>query len=289
LDFAQELTVKPVILRMKSGLSVAALPPSITMPTIKKILFPVDFSEACRATARYAEAFAGQFQSEVMLLHVVGRGEHTVPEELLPGRQAKLDAFLKDEFKYFDVGRLCVTGNDPAEVIAEAARRWEADLVMMPTHGLGTFRRFLLGSVTAKVLSDLDCPVWTDAHLESAPRLKEIHCRKILCAVDLGERSHSVLRWASWLSAEYQAPLKLVHAGLPSEDTMRRIDLLQKELGAKAEAMIVRGDPSQVAAQAARDFGADLLVIGRHGGAGEFLRQNAYAILCASPCPVVSI
>ena len=39
------------------------------------------------------------------------------------------------------------------------------------------------------------------------------------------------------------------------------------------------------------EFGADLLVIGRHSGAGiaEHLFQNAYAILRESPCPVISV
>ena len=37
--------------------------------------------------------------------------------------------------------------------------------MIMPTHGYGVFRRFLLGSVTSKVLHDLGCPVLTGAHL----------------------------------------------------------------------------------------------------------------------------
>ena len=36
----------------------------------------------------------------------------------------------------------------------------------MPTHGLGKLRRFILGSVTAKVLHDLEAPVLTGAHVE---------------------------------------------------------------------------------------------------------------------------
>jgi nucleotide-binding universal stress UspA family protein len=38
---------------------------------IKKILFPVDFSEACLGASRYVEAFTGRFQAELTLLHVV--------------------------------------------------------------------------------------------------------------------------------------------------------------------------------------------------------------------------
>ena len=277
------------------------------MPQIKKILFPVDFSDSCLATARYVQALAGRFEATIMLLHVVGMGEHTLADELLPVKRAQLDAFLADELKYFTVERVCVKG-DPAPEIANAAKRWSADLVAMPTHGVGVFRRLLLGSVTAKVLHDLECPVWTSAHLETAPRLEEIHCRRILCAVDLTERSRNVLAWAAWLAGEYQASLGIVHAtaALPApyygwnlaaefkhsvtEQTARRIENLQKETGTERSRVYVdSGDPATVVAQTAREFDAELLVMGRHGGPGIYLPQNAYAILRESPCPVISI
>ncbi|MGO9646677.1 MAG: universal stress protein [Terriglobales bacterium] len=276
------------------------------MPQIKKILFPVDFSDSCLAAARYVETFAGRFEAEILLLHTVGMGEHNLAEELLPGRREQLDAFLADELKYFTTKRVCVTGDAAAQIV-DAARRWNPDLVMMPTHGLGVFRRFLVGSVTAKVLYDLDCPVWTSAHLEKAPRLEEIHCRRVLCAVDLGERSRCILEWAAWLAGEHQAGLGIVHASAEfpiahygwnreeefaqsvSEHTARRIEILQKEAGTAAQMFVRSGNPAKVIAQTASDFDADLLVIGRHGGAGTDLRQNTYDILCDSPCPVISI
>ena len=58
------------------------------MPQIRKILFPVDFSDSSFGAARYVEYFAGQFQAEIMLLHAVGMGEHNLAEELLPGTGA---------------------------------------------------------------------------------------------------------------------------------------------------------------------------------------------------------
>ena len=118
---------------------------------IKRILFPVDFSDSCLGAARYVEALAGRFEAEIMLLHVVGMGEHNLAEELLPRRQAQLDAFLAGELKYFTTQRLCVTGDGPETEIVGATRRWSPDLVMMPTHGLGAFRRHMLGSITAKL------------------------------------------------------------------------------------------------------------------------------------------
>jgi nucleotide-binding universal stress UspA family protein len=235
-------------------------------------------------------------------------GEHNLAEELLPRRQTQLDSFLVDELKYFTTQRLCVIG-DPSSGIVDAARRWSPDLVMMPTHGLGVFRRLLLGSVTAKVLHDLDCPVWTGVHSAAAPLLEKIHCRRILCAVDLTERSRMILDWASSLAGEYQAVLGIAHATaeLPpayygmslekeyaqsvSEQTKRRVEILQTAAGTAGPVFVNSGDPAEVVACAAKDFDADLVVIGRHSGKGiaGHLRHNAYAIVRNSPCPVISI
>jgi nucleotide-binding universal stress UspA family protein len=278
------------------------------MPQIGKILFPVDFSDSCVGAARHVAFFAGQFEAEIMLLHVVTMGEHNLASELLPGRQAQLNAFLTSELKYFTAHRVCVTG-DPPSAIAECARSWNPDLVMIPTHGLGYFRRHLLGSITAKALHDLSCPMWTSIHAETAPALEEIHCRRILCAVDLCERSGCILGWAAWLAGEYQASLAIVNAtpqvdatasGWYLEEEFRRYvsEKAEKEIGAlqaqtstASRVYINPGDPAEVIANAARDFGADLLVIGRHGAAGlaGALLQNAYAIIRESPCPVISI
>jgi nucleotide-binding universal stress UspA family protein len=279
------------------------------MPEIKKILFPVDFSESCFAAARYVEALAGQFEAEIKMLHVVGMGEHALAEELLPERRVQLDSFLADELKYFTTQRLCVIG-DPATEIVQAAARWKPDLVAIPTHGLGTFRRLLIGSVTAKVLSDLDCPVWTGVHLQTPKPLESIHTKRILCAVDFSDRSLNVLEYAWWLARDYQSTLAVVHAtpqlngayygyGIEQEyseamaaEAQKRIDSLQSATGADIQQVFINSaSPASVVSCAALQFDADLLVMGRHSSSGiaGFLRPNAYSILRESPCPAISI
>jgi len=278
------------------------------MNAIKKILFPLDFSDRCLGAARYVEALAGRFDAEIMLLHVVDRGEHAPAEELWPGRKKKLDSFLAEEFQYFKTRRVCVLG-DPAGMIAETARNWSPDLVMMPTHGLGFFDRPVLGSVTARMLRELDHPLWTGVHSEAAPPLEQIHCRKILCALDLGYRSRRVLEWADFLAAEYQAELMVLHAvpemvavaagGRPSEevatasslaDARNRIEGLQAAVGTSASAIVESGDAAEIVVRTAQQFGADLLVAGRsHAGLYGYLYQHLYSIVSEAPCPVLSL
>ena len=277
------------------------------MPQIKRILFPVDFSEACRGAARYVEAFATHFKAEIMLLHAAGKGEQHKAK-------AQLDAFLVSELEAFTTHRVCTEADhapssDPSRTIAETVRSWNADLVMMPTHGLGFFRTHLLGSVTAKMLHDLKCPVWTSVHAESAPPPEGIQCRRVLCSIDLGESSRHVLEWAAWLAGEYHASLGIAHASAAGDafaagwhlreefahyattQANLRMEALQKEVGTAAQVFINPGTPRVVVATTARKFEADLLVIGRHEKTGlrEDLFPNATAILRESPCPVISI
>jgi len=73
----------------------------------KKILFPVDFSERCSSAARMVEIFAGRFQAEVTLLHVLEPLSYNdIPVDSSGIAEQRLSTFLVDELKHFDVRRV---------------------------------------------------------------------------------------------------------------------------------------------------------------------------------------
>src|SRR5215472_15117974 len=165
------------------------------MLNLAKILLPVDFSERCSGAARYAGMLACRFRSELTMLHVVPYDDYPIaamevagtysdwrPERLAEANK-RLETFLKDEFRGISVKRAVLEG-DPATQIVGLAHSDGANLIVMPTHGYGQFRRFILGSVTAKVLHDADCPVLTGVHLEEGPHSGASPFRNILCAID---------------------------------------------------------------------------------------------------------
>jgi nucleotide-binding universal stress UspA family protein len=286
---------------------------------LAKLLLPVDFSDRVYGPARYARILAHRFHSCIALLHVLppphyefGALEIGGPmlAELYATRAShlrrQLDTFLAPEFADIPVERLVMEG-DPARKIVEFAHTSAVDLIVMPTHGYGRFRRFILGSITAKVLHDSDVPVLTGVHLEEAPAA-DVEFRTIVCALDLGAHSSAVLSWASRFRQEYNARLVVVHATTPldpelmdtfSANWRRELDLeareevqrLQDRLGTSAEEVVEAGDPSDVVCDTVRKLGADLLVIGRSASEGVWgrLRAQAYSIIRQSPCPVVSI
>ena len=100
---------------------------------------------------------------------------------------------------------------DPAHTIVEYAHSENSDLIVLPTHGYGPFRRLLLGSVTSKVLHDADCAVWTGLHLEKKPSGEPLTLSHILCAIDLGPHSAKALDWANRLATEFGSKLTIVH------------------------------------------------------------------------------
>jgi len=288
------------------------------MKSLAKILLPVDFSERSLGAARYAKILVDHFHSQLTLLHVLTPPHYefgaleiggSMLAELYANRgtqvEKELETFLAGEMRDVDARRVVLEG-DPARQIVAYAQEENIGLIVMPTHGYGPFRQFILGSITAKVLHDADCPVWTGVHLEEAPMEESIAFRNILCAIDLGPQSCKALEWAAVMQKEFGARLTVIHVTTCAPEAQQgnvqwrqemeqaaRADLarLQQSCGAEAELLVAPGDPAKVVCQTAETQNVDLLVIGRGSAGGVFgrLRTNAYAIIRQSPCPVVSV
>ncbi len=289
------------------------------MFSLSKVLLPVDFSPRAVGAARYAEALVGRCGAEVTMLHVVPPPQYDIATmeagsiavtELYENRKAAAAEqnrkFLSEELPGFQPERRLLEG-DPARAIVKTAHDEGFNLILMPTHGYGLFRRFILGSVAAKVLHDADCPVWTGVHLEEAPAVESIQFRTVLAAVDLGKQSEKTIAWAAGFAQKTSARLVIAHA-TPSmdrrtgefydpwwedvaRDSGQRVAELQKAAGTSAQVVIESGDPPYLIEAVAKRERADLVVIGRGAAAGVLgrLRANSYAIIRQSPCPVVSV
>ena len=288
------------------------------MFTIAKILLPIDFSARSTDAADAAAAIAEHFGSEIAVLHVLApRLDLPLPTSaqmnvIHGGARAEVEEKMK-EFRSNQWGHLAVKRvlreGDPATTIVEYAAEERVDLIMMPTHGYGPFRRLLLGSITAKVLHDANCLVWTAAHTPDASSDVSATPRRIACAVDLGPQSSSVLGWASRLCWEFGASLSVIHVvasldprveeyyfspesrGYVINEARADLTRLLETAGAEGEIHIEAGPIADAVAGAAKQAQADLLVIGRnsHDSIAGRLPTNAYAIIRESPCPVLSV
>lgn len=197
------------------------------MLRLDRILFPVDFSDGCGATGLQVKALAEEFHSEIVLLfamapfsaHVAALDVSSLTPESVAGYKEAvkeaLGAFLADKLSGIRVRRVLADGY-PAEAIVHQASAFDVDLIMMPTRGVGAFRRYVMGSVTAKVLHDANSPVWTGVHHKEAPPFSP-EFRNVVCALDLGPQSLKALVWASGLAEKLHSKLTLLHVVPNSE------------------------------------------------------------------------
>ncbi len=276
------------------------------MLKMERILFPVDYSVRSRATVPAVRYLAGHFGSEVTLLHVVEPNlRSAVPEKAVAQAEAALHEFALAQFDCRPPREL-VTVGDPAGSTTAEANAGNFDLVVMPTRGCGIFRRFLVGSVTAKVLNDTPSPVWTSAHLEHFDAGTFLPIRRVLCAVDFGPRSAEVLRYASELAREFKAILCVGHAipwmsiafeGTWAPNWRGELAALAREAlvaqvaseNLDAEIEVVEGPVHWGLADLSQRWAADMLVIGRTRPGGNRIGSHVHGIVAHSPCPVISI
>jgi nucleotide-binding universal stress UspA family protein len=288
------------------------------MQAFRKVLFPVDMSDNCTAAVPFVEAMARKLQADLILLHVLetppnyftdwyGYMSVVDTQSIVDSRQNEFDSYLRDRFHGLNVDRVMFEG-EPTQAIVKFAQDHATDLIMMPTYGYGVFRRLLLGSVTARVLHEALCPVWTAVHVEDTPAAK-VSVERIMCGVDLTKSSIATMRFASRLAKDFDAKLWLVHAVPGPEagpekyfdsdlqvfleaEARKTIAKMQEDEGiGAAQLCLGTGDVANVLQQAALHHEADLVVIGR-GNATRVLgplRTNVHNIIRKSPCPVISV
>lgn len=146
------------------------------MPTLSRILAPIDFSPSSRAALEYALFLAARTGAALEVLHVWEPAGYVGPGSLAllpvaagqPGwEQTRADVQREVEAL---IGRsgdrpaslsVRVEAGQPDDAVISAAKAVQADLIVMGTHGRTGLARLLLGSIAESVLRRATCPVLT--------------------------------------------------------------------------------------------------------------------------------
>jgi len=144
------------------------------MPTLHRILVPVDFSDASHAALDFAVFLARHLDAQIDALHVCQPAHpgwaFAYPLDLgrdpLPAvARAEAAEQMKHLLAPADGSGVDVHGRlelgDPEQVILEAATDDGYDLVVMGTHGRTGMSHLLLGSLAEKLVRRSPCPVVT--------------------------------------------------------------------------------------------------------------------------------
>lgn len=132
------------------------------------VLLPFDGSDGAAGALHHAAEIAHWADATIHVLFVADTARHSVSvveTEVVDGLVQEGEAIVEQAEKTLDTLDVdyesdVVQGN-PAPTIVEYAERYDHDVIVMPTHGREGVSRYLLGSVTEKVVRLASVPVLT--------------------------------------------------------------------------------------------------------------------------------
>lgn len=282
-----------------------------------QILFPSDGSEPAASALAYALDVAVEHGGTLHVLNVADTARDSVVHvggEVVDALETEGEEIVEaaaDRARERGVPvETAVMQGDPAATIADYAEEYGMDIVVMPTHGRQGVERFLLGSVTERVINATDVPV-----LALNPDRDEgagYPCQEVLAPTDGSRGAALAVAEGAAVAAATGGRLHLLHVveteslGLDVRSVVED-DVLEERAGellaaARETALesglgddavtetVAEGRPHREIRDFVETNDVDLLVLGSHGEA-EFSRYVLGSVtsklLRTSPVPVL--
>ncbi len=265
------------------------------------LLVPLDGSPLAEAAMPAVRHLAETLAAEVTLLHMIERhaprvvhgqphlSAADVAEQYLAElAQSTLPSGLHVQ-RHVHANEI----NDVAGSIVAHANELHIDLIVLCTHGAGGVRHGLFGSVAQRVIALGSTPVLL---IPTPPRAENagVSCRRLLVPLD-GNAEHEqglsavgniasdggvqvllLMVIPTWLDLK---PSQQITSRMLPGTTVELLDASRdpaqaylddktagmKNIGCEVTSRVVRGEPVSAIVAAARDFVADLIVLGTHG------------------------
>lgn len=134
----------------------------------QKVLISVDEDPIAAHAAEVGMELARRIHAQVALIHVIDPALTLAPEAGLAADElaaaakrdaARLVAAFRSRLQADDHALAFVPQGSPGSEIAKAAKEWQADLIVIGSHGRSGITRALVGSVAEAVMRQAPCPV----------------------------------------------------------------------------------------------------------------------------------
>ena len=282
-----------------------------------RVLFPTDGSEAATAAFEYALEIAATHGATVHALHVVDLPFDTpsrIRDDLAETLEREGEEIVEGTAERASERDLSVVTEVregvPHEAIVEYASEADVDLLVVPTHGRDGIERFLVGSVTERVVNTAPVPV-----LAVTPDEHEgftYPCEDVLVPTDGSAGADRALEEGIALSNVVDARLHLLHVveptslgpeGDPGGTDERMDDRANEILNEASETAerasvdsvtrsIAHGRPYREIRSYVEDAGIDVIALGVYGET-DFSRYAlggvSAKLLRTSPVPLLTV
>ena len=291
---------------------------------LKNILCSTDFSDYSNQAVPYGIALAKKFRARLYMCHVIDLSAITAYGEIIsyPGAQQNLIMnYTHKQLKQL-IGEEpiewepLITIGHAADEIVNMAKEKNVDLTIVTTHGRSGLKRFILGSVTGRLMQTLPCPLLivrsSEPNLASAEN-QEIELKRILVGCDFSPDSVLAFQYGLSLAQDFQSELHLAHVIEPPiykdltkkpvekpQDDLR--DSLSKRLTnmvpeevynwCTLKTTLLAGQPHEELIKYAIVNDIDLIVLGVRGHSMVetlFVGSTTDRVVRRALCPVLSV
>jgi len=188
----------------------------------KNILCSTDFSDFSNYAVPYGIALAQEFGAKLYLCHIIDITPFAAYSKAMLDfveQQKALKEYAQEQLNKL-IGRqaldweVFIAVGHPADEILRFAKEKKIDLAIAATHGRSGLPRFILGSVTERLMRTLPCPLMSVRSPEKDivdPAKQIIRIKKILVGCDFSAESILAFEYALSLAQEFQSELHLAH------------------------------------------------------------------------------
>ncbi len=210
----------------------------------KKIMCAIDFSDFTGMILSYGKFLAKNFEARLYLCHVIPEtpmiSSHMAPYLIYAGTESeriqsakeRLEDLAKKEGLDCDIA---ITTGHPADEINREAEENSIDMVIAATHGGSGIKRFLIGSVTSRLVKILTCPLLvlhTTGDEADIPAPEPAALKNILVGCDFSEDSDEAFDRAFGFAKKFKARLHLAHVMRPESTAgLKKSDYIKLQSG----------------------------------------------------------
>ncbi len=297
----------------------------------KKIMCAVDFSEHTGQVLTTGSGLAKEFGSQLIVCHVLSNvvlvssaGQaYIVARRIEEEQRQEVETRMENLKELLDIPfQPLVLSGHPATVLTQTALEEKVDLVIAATHGRAGINRFLVGSVTDRLVKTLACPLMVlPPGGPSDQDVRRLQINRILVGCDFSRDSALAFNYGLSLAQEFQADLFLAHVirfpdrlefisagndgqAMPGYDrpvtgTLARIE--QKLFEMVPEdcrnwctpiTAVLEGEPWSELIRFSKQENVDLIVLGIHGRSllEQFLvGSTTDRVIGRGKCPVLAV
>jgi len=264
------------------------------------ILVATDLRQGGSSALRYAQAIAARHQAVLVVVHVIDPVGYAFPQGA-PDAAVADDAAGEELRRIEEETRLqgipihsVIETGVVYERILQAVLDHHADLLVLGTRAKTGIGRSALGTVARRLLAKAACPVLTVPPDADQPA----GCwRRVLVATDFSPASLSALGHAQRIADEHlivlHAPQQPVdHACSRELEQLRFLAPFNESHTVPVEHVVSSGEAGKVIAHHARDFNADLVILGSpvdELAEEDFHTSTVLQVISAVTCPVLCV